>query len=139
VSYDVGALYYYYPKNGLGPNANTFELYGQLGYGPAWFKYSHSLTNLFGTADSKHSDYLDLGATIDTGWNGVTLQLHVGRQEVNAHDQLSYSDYKLGASRDFGWATLALAWIKTTSRTSRAPDGRDLGRGAAVFSLSRTF
>jgi hypothetical protein len=35
ISYDVGGLYYWYPSNDLGPNANTFELYGQVGYGPA--------------------------------------------------------------------------------------------------------
>ena len=31
ITYDVGGLYYFYPSNGLHPNANTFELYGQLG------------------------------------------------------------------------------------------------------------
>ena len=52
-TYDVGGLYYYYPSNGLSPNANTFELYGQLGYGPVYAKYSYSLTNLFGFADRR--------------------------------------------------------------------------------------
>jgi uncharacterized protein (TIGR02001 family) len=72
ISYDVGGLYYWYPSNDLNPNANTFELYGQVGYGPAYIKYSHSTTNLFGTADSKQSGYLDLGAnvplTVRKGW-----------------------------------------------------------------------
>ena len=63
-TYDVGGLYYFYPSNGLSTNANTFELYGQLGYGPAYIKYSHSTTNLFGVADSKNSGYLDVGANI---------------------------------------------------------------------------
>ena len=34
ISYDVGGLGYVYPSNGLNPSANTFELYGQVGYGP---------------------------------------------------------------------------------------------------------
>jgi uncharacterized protein (TIGR02001 family) len=33
ISYDVGGLYYWYPSNDLRPNANTFELYGQVGFG----------------------------------------------------------------------------------------------------------
>jgi uncharacterized protein (TIGR02001 family) len=58
ITYDVGALYYWYPSNDLHPNANTFELYGQIGVGPAYLKYSHATTNLFGTPDSKRSGYL---------------------------------------------------------------------------------
>src|SRR6185312_4066958 len=52
ISYDVGVLSYVYPSNGLADvpgfaNANTTEVYGQLGFGPAYIKYSHSVTNLF--------------------------------------------------------------------------------------------
>ncbi|MDB5776157.1 MAG: hypothetical protein JWP38_2290, partial [Herbaspirillum sp.] len=46
-TYDVGGLYYYYPSNNysvIGKNANTFELYGQVGYGVAYVKYSQALT-----------------------------------------------------------------------------------------------
>jgi uncharacterized protein (TIGR02001 family) len=139
VTYDAGGLYYFYPQNGLGPNANTFELYGQLGYGPAYVKYSHSTTNLFGTPDSKNSGYLDIGASVDTGWNAVTLVLHAGRQQVQHNDGLSYTDYKIGITRDFGVATGSLAWIKTTTDAYRAPDGRNLGRSAVQLSISRTF
>ena len=58
ISYDVGGLYYWYPKNTYGKvpcgdlyctsNANTFELYAKVGTGPYYFKYSHSLSDLFG-------------------------------------------------------------------------------------------
>lgn len=139
VSYDVGGLYYWYPSNGLTPNANTFELYGQLGYGPAYVKYSRSTTNLFGTANSKQSGYLDVGANVNTGWAGVVVNLHAGRQDVRHNDALSYTDYKVGVSRDFGVATLAVAWVKTNTRAYLAPDGRNLGKSGALVSLSRTF
>jgi uncharacterized protein (TIGR02001 family) len=138
VSYDVGGLYYFYPSNGLPTSANTFELYGQLGYGPAYVKYSNSMTNLFGTPDSKHSGYLDVGANLDAG-EGFTVQLHVGRQDVSHNGALSYTDYKLGVAKDLGVATVSLAWIKTTSSAYRAPDGSNLGKSAAVLSLTKTF
>jgi uncharacterized protein (TIGR02001 family) len=138
VSYDVGGLYYFYPSNGLPTSANTFELYGQLGYGAAYIKYSNSMTNLFGTADSKHSGYLDVGANIDAG-NGLTVQLHVGRQDVRHNEAFSYTDYKLGVAKDLGIATVSLAWVKTTTSAYRAPDGANLGKSAAVLSLSKTF
>ncbi|MDN4037416.1 TorF family putative porin [Massilia sp. YIM B02443] len=138
VSYDVGGLYYYYPDNGLSPSANTFELYGKLGFGPAYAKYSHSTTNLFGTADSKRSGYLDLGADIDVG-NGFLLNLHVGRQRVKNNSAFSYTDYKVGVTKDFGVATLSLAWIKANTDGYLSPSGENLGKSAAVLSVSKTF
>jgi uncharacterized protein (TIGR02001 family) len=139
VSYDVGGLYYYYPDNSLGPNANTFELYAQLLYGPGYVKYSHSLTNLFGTPGSKSSGYLDIGGNVDTGWYGLVLVLHAGHQYVKHHDALSYTDYKVGVTRDFGVATVGLAWVKAATNAYRTPDGRILGRSTALLSFSRTF
>jgi len=138
VSYDVGGLYYYYPDNGLNPSANTFELYGKLGFGPAYAKYSHSTTNLFGTADSKRSGYLDLGADLDVG-NGFLLNLHVGRQRVKNNSAFSYTDYKVGVTKDFGVATLSLAWIKANTDGYLSPSGENLGKSAAVLSVSKTF
>ena len=70
VSYDVGVLTYVYPSNHLGrvpgfTNAATTELYGQLGYGPFYAKYSHAVTDTFGFVDSKNSGYVDLGANVE--------------------------------------------------------------------------
>jgi uncharacterized protein (TIGR02001 family) len=138
VTYDVGGLYYYYPNNGLHPNANTFELYGQLGYGPAYVKYSHSLTNLFGTADSKGSGYLDLGANVDVG-NGFVLNLHAGRQNVRHNGSFSYTDYKVGVTKDLGVCTVALSWVKASSTAYLSPSGENLGKSAAVLAVSKTF
>lgn len=138
LSYDVGGLYYYYPGNGLGPNANTFELYGQLGYGPAYLKYSNSTTNLFGTPDSKHSGYLDIGANVDLA-KGLVLNLHAGRQMVRHHDALSYNDYKLGLSKDLGVCTVALSFVKAATNAYLSPARKNLGRPAVVLSVSKTF
>ena len=137
-TYDVGGLYYFYPSNGLHPSANTFELYGQVGMGPAYLKYSHALTNLFGTADSKHSGYLDLGANIEVA-AGLVLNLHVGRQEVKHSSALSYTDYKLGLTKDLGVCSVALAYVKANSTAYRSPDGKNLSKGAAVLTVSKTF
>jgi uncharacterized protein (TIGR02001 family) len=139
VSYDVGGLYYAYPSNGLNPSANTFELYGQVGFGPAYAKYSHSTTNLFGTADSKGSGYLDLGANIEVG-TGLMLNLHAGRQRVAHNGVYSYNDYKIGLTKDLGFASVALAVIGTDSDAYTSPvNGKNLGKAGAVLSISKTF
>lgn len=139
VSYDFGGLYYAYPSNGLNPSANTFEIYGQLGFGPAYVKYSHSLTNLFGTADSKGSGYLDVGANFELapGW---TLNLHAGRQSVDNNSAFSYSDVKVGVTKDLGFASLAVAAYATDTEAYVSPrNGKNLGKGGVVLTLSKTF
>lgn len=140
ISYDVGGLYYWYPSNDLNPNANTFELYGQVGFGPAYLKYSHSTTNLFGTSNSKQSGYLDLGANVPiTAVEGLVLNLHVGRQRVENNGQFSYTDYKVGLTKDLGFASVSLAWIKANTEAYVSPTGRNLGKSAALLSISKTF
>ncbi|MDB5746392.1 MAG: hypothetical protein JWP72_1240 [Massilia sp.] len=138
ISYDVGGLYYWYPSNDLNPDANTFELYGQIGVGPAYLKYSHSTTNLFGTPDSKQSGYLDLGANLPVA-EGLLLNLHVGRQRVRNNGALSYNDYKIGLTKDVGFASVSLAWIKADTEAYLSPRGRNQGKSAAVLSISKTF
>lgn len=140
ISYDVGILSYVYPANGLPTNANTTELYGQLGYGPAYAKYSYSLTNLFGFADSKGSGYLDIGANIDVT-DGFTINLHAGRQNVANLSAASYTDWKVGVTKDFGVITGALAVIGTNTNyyIGPAPEPGNLGKTAVVLSLSKTF
>jgi uncharacterized protein (TIGR02001 family) len=129
-TYDVGGLGYIYASNSLPTSANTFELYGQVGFGPASLKYSHSLTNLFGFADSKNSQ--DLG-------EGFILNLHVGHQKVKNNDAANYTDWKVGVTKDFGVATVSLAYVDTNTEAYFAPNGKNLGKSGAVLTLSKTF
>lgn len=146
VSYDVGVLTYVYPSNGLKnvagfANANTTEVYGQLGFGPAYVKYSHSVTNLFGFVDSKNSGYLDLGANLEAG-EGNTINLHAGHQKVKNNDLSNYTDWKVGVTRDFGIVTGALAVVGTNaSKTAYASpvNGKFTGKTALVLTVSKTF
>lgn len=140
LSYDVGFLSYVYPSNGLRPNADTTEVYGQLGYGPVYAKYSYAVTNLFGVADSKGSGYLDIGGNFDVS-DGYTINVHAGHQTVSNSSNLSYTDWKLGVTKDFGVVTGALAVIgtNTNSYVGPAPDFKNLGKTSLVLSISKTF
>ncbi|NRR33386.1 hypothetical protein HSX11_24740 [Oxalobacteraceae bacterium] len=138
IGYDVGGLYYFYPSNGLHPSANTFELYGQISAGPFSLKYSHSTTNLFGTADSKNSGYLDGAFNYDV-YDGYTLNLHVGHQNVKNFGAGSYSDWKVGVTKDFGVVTVALAAIYADTDAYIGPNGKNLAKTGAVLTISKTF
>ena len=151
ISYDVGGLYYKYPNNGLGGvggfgNADTIEIYGQLGVGPVYIKYAQSTTNLFGNPGSKSSGYLDVGTNLELG-NNFLLNLHAGYQKVKGPNSSvgSYSDYKIGVTREFkNWAgiTMSIAAIGTDADRSfyaSPANGKNLGKNSVVFSLSKVF
>jgi len=140
-SYDVGVLTYVYPSNGLNPSANTTEIYGQLGMGPAYVKYSHAVTNLFGFADSKGSGYLDVGANLDVA-EGLVLNLHAGRQRVENGSAFSYTDWKIGLTKDLGFATGAIAVIGTNAEKASyasPANGKFMGKNGLVLTLTKTF
>lgn len=151
LSFDVGALQYYYP--GSYPASvvrpHTFELYGQLGYGPFTLKYSHALTNLFGdvnptTGQNTHnSGYLDLTGNFDLGYWGLTATAHIGRQFVRHWSQASYTDWKVGLSKDLGKGfSASIAYIDTNADKSiyqAANTGKELGKATVVVGVSRTF
>ena len=146
LGYDAGVLTYVYPSNGLKyvpgfVSANTTELYAQLSYGPALLKYSHAVTDLFGFVDSRNSGYLDLAANLEAG-EGTVVNLHAGRQRVTRNAAASYTDWKIGVTRDFGVVTGALAYIGTNAgKTAYASpaNGKFLGKSALVLSVSKTF
>ena len=110
LGYDVGVLRYQYPDNQLNPSANTTELYAAGTWGPATLKYSHSITNLFGFADSKGSGYLDLSANFDLG-NGLSLVPHVGAQRIK--NLGTYHDASLTLAKDWEGTVLSAAVVTT--------------------------
>lgn len=138
LSYDVGVLRYFYPSNKLPISANTTEVYGQLGYGPAYIKYSHSLTNLFGFNNSENSGYVDLGANLDMG-SGYMLNLHAGRQTVKNNSASDYTDWKIGVTKDLEIVTASLAVVGTDTDTYVGPGSKNLGKTSLVLSISKSF
>ena len=79
-----------------------------------------------------------MGANIDlTG--GYTLNAHVGHQAVRNNSAFSYTDYKLGVTKDLGVATLALALYHADTNVYIGRDGKNLGKTGAVLSISKTF
>lgn len=138
VTVDVGFLRYNYPSNDLPTSANTNELYGAVSFGPATLKYSHSLSNLFGFADSKNSTYLDLSATFDVG-GGFSLTPHVGHQKVKNNSASNYTDYSVTVNKDFEGFTFGLGFVATNTDAYIGGKGKDLGKNGVVLSVKKVF
>jgi uncharacterized protein (TIGR02001 family) len=147
VSYDVGLLGYVYINNKLNhaglKDADTVELYGRIGYGPGYIKYSHALTDLFGNLDSRNSGYLDIGADLDLP-KEYKLNLHAGRQTIQGPAP-SYTDYKIGVTKTFSQlygVSVALAYVGTNANEQfyvSPENGKFLGRKAFVLSATKNF
>ncbi len=176
VGLDLGGQYYWYPGARYnidpGDRYNTAEAYVGVRYNQFAAKYSHALTNLFGmktrtiggycgigadgsaattdclgTGASKGSGYVDLSAAFDV-IAGVSLGLHYGHQYVRRYDRLSYADYKIGLTRQFGAVTLGAAVVDTdaegrfyryTPTTVGSQETENVARRAVVLSATKAF
>jgi uncharacterized protein (TIGR02001 family) len=138
IGLDLGFLAYVYPSNGLAVSADTRELYAAATYGPVTLKYSHSLSNLFGFGNSKGSGYLELNGTHDMG-DGLNIVAHLGRQTVKNNGSFSYTDYKLGVTKDFSGFVFGAALVGTDSDVYLSPSAKNLGKNTVVLSVSKTF
>lgn len=144
VTGDVGALYYYYPgASSAGVSYNTTELYGAVTYKWLTAKYSHTVSDFFGVADSKGSGYLELNAAFEVA-DKTTLGLHVGHQKVRHNNASNYTDYKVSLARDFGFATIALGVTATNIDgdglvTAASGKSKKTADTKAVLSISKAF
>jgi uncharacterized protein (TIGR02001 family) len=142
--FDLGALKYYYPgdyPSGY-TSPDTTELYGSIGWGSTTFKYSYAVSNLFGFANSKGSQYYDLSGNYDLGVWALTLNTHIGYQYARNVDNGSYYDWRLGLTRDLGQSlAVSVAYIGTTADRGvyTNAQGRFIGRGTVAASLTKTF
>lgn len=140
---DAGVYTYYYPGDYPAGFVRPYTTEAFLGASLGVFslKYYHALTNLFGFADSDGSGYLDASANYEfsPGW---VLNAHAGRQRVKRTSAASYSDWKLGVTRNFdgGWS-LAAAYADTNAQRGVYTNafGNYLGRATGTLTLSKAF
>ena len=145
---DVGSYNYFYPRatNNTSTNFDTNELFAGLGYGPISVKYSQSLSNYFGTANSKNSQYYqaDIAQPLTYISKNLSLLAHVGRTEVNNNSNLNYTDYNVGLGYNLqGWELAAKYYTNSgttsTFQAANTINGQRLYKDAAVVSVSKSF
>jgi uncharacterized protein (TIGR02001 family) len=143
---DVGSMNYFYPRatNNTSTNFDTNELYVAVGKGPLTAKVSNSLSNYFGTANSKNSQYYQADIAQPLGKSKISLLAHIGRTEVNNKSSLNYTDYNVGLGYNLqGWDLAAKYYTNTGTtsafQTANTINGQRLYKDAAVFSVSKSF
>lgn len=164
---DVGAYYYYYPgtdsgigRTGAPVNNRTGKVATghvdnkELYIGGSWkflsLKYSQSVGDYFSTPDTKNSNYLDLSANYDLG-DGWGVNGHVGHLNFKNMSNANYTDWKLGATKDFSGWVVGLSYVDTNASgscskgefycfsNSGGTSTKDAGKGIVILSVNRTF
>jgi uncharacterized protein (TIGR02001 family) len=179
---DVGAYLYYYPGSEgkvLGTSAHSGAVNNKEIYvGGSWkflsLKYSYAVDDYFslrgwdntGSSTGKStrgSGYLDFSANYDLG-DGWGVNGHVGHLNLKNGYNGSYTDWKLGVTKDVSGWVFGAAYVDTNAHgkcsstsdyqfycfsSSNSDNGgtlginpsklKDSGRGIVVISVSRTF
>lgn len=165
-TFDVGFLRYNYP--GRAPlagipvgfkKADTNELYAAATWKFVTLKYSYAISDAFGVADSKGTDYLDLTATLPIGDTGFSVIGHVGRQNFKGGNAalwagtgcnqscLDYTDWRVAVMKEFMGLNFSLGYTKADTKAT-TPTGaavwnnnyrRNIGDGTWTVGVQKTF
>ncbi len=142
--YDIGAIYYGYPKSGSNSAQNSLltnntainntEVYVGLSNGPLSLKVNLATADYFKMASSVGSHLSTKGTTyIDLGYSqqfvGLVFGAHVGLLSLKKYNQFlqasdvgsvaltpSVADYKLSIGKDFGGNAVVSAYYYSTSK-----------------------
>lgn len=156
LGYDIGLIYYYYPKTGSAGTTkiDNTEIYAGASFGPLTAKYFHATSDFFGIPGSKNSYYLDVGASFDLG-AGLGVNAHVGYQKVKGLPGGAIddnTDYRIGVTKDVsGWvfgaafvgnsekefAFTGNSILETSAGLRAAPEGA--GKARIVLSVTKSF
>jgi uncharacterized protein (TIGR02001 family) len=147
LGYDVGVLQYAYLGNSYDKvstaNANTTEIYGAITAGAFTAKLSNSVTNLFGTAKSKNSTYVDFSYTLDLG-NGLTVVPHIGNQKIKGFGD--YIDYSVAVNKDMDGLVLSATLVGTNWKSRYGADynlpgsgTKNLAGNSIVLGIKKNF
>jgi uncharacterized protein (TIGR02001 family) len=167
IGLDVGFIYYYYPGtdspgSGVGApfNNRTLEVASgkvdnkEVYIGGTWkflsLKYFLAVDDYFSIPGTKNSGYIDLSGTYDFG-GGWGLVGHIGHLQLKDVNDGSYTDYKLGVTKDLSGWVFGAAYVGTDAKgdcgsgqfycfaNTSGTSFKDAGKSTVVLSVSKTF
>jgi uncharacterized protein (TIGR02001 family) len=139
LDWDVGVIHYAYPGSDSALDWPFTEVYLGAGYGPFSVKYYH--TGDYTGVTSESAYYAVASANFELG-GGFTLGLSAGKSAGDAFKvggvDTSYTDYKIGISKEFAGIGFNLAYVDTSGVPEVTADEFN-NEGIVVLTISKTF
>jgi len=139
VEWDVGFIHYAYPGSESSFDLPFTEIYFGGTYGAFFAKYYY--TSDYTGPTSEGAYYLTAGAEFDIG-NELTLGLSVGQSGGDGIDATfgdSYTDYRIGVSRDYAGLTFDLSYVDTSGISPDITTDVFNTEGTVVLTVSKSF
>src|ERR1043166_5683014 len=164
---DVGFIYYYYPGTDSAPGlvgAPTNNRTGavasgkvdnkEIYIGGTWkflsLKFFDSIDDYFAVPGTKNTYYLDLSGNYDLG-SGWGVVGHIGHLNLKDVNDGSYTDWKLGVTKDLSGWVLGATYVDTNAKgdcgsgqfycflNTSGTETKNAGKSTVVLSVSKTF
>ena len=145
--YDLGVITYYYPGDDVegATTPDTTEIYAGISWKTLSLKYNYVVSDYFVGWTTSEGDktqgsyYIDLSGTYDFG-DGWGVLSHIDYQDVKNNSPASYTDWKLGVTKDVGFGVFTLAYTDTDANTDAYTwAGEKVADAKAVLTFSKSF
>lgn len=142
LGYDVGYIYYNYPKDNSNPDLDYQEIYGSLSYdfGPASVSAGINYSDdYFGGSGTGTYYYGEVGIPLPADFS---VTLHAGHQNIKDNATFGtpdYTDYSVALSKSLKGFDFGLTYKDTDLKRSECFGGTDACEGGFIFSVSRSF
>lgn len=139
IDWDAGLIHYAYPGSESSFKLPFTELYIGGTYGPVTVKYYY--TDDYTGTTTNGASYLVASGGVDLG-SGYTLNLSVGQSSgsgIKDSFGKSYTDYKVGVSKEFGGFGFDLSYIDTSGISPNITTDVFNSEGTVVLTVSKSF
>lgn len=111
------------------------------GFAPTMVEDGSSTANDPANSSSKGSGYIEMNYSYEVA-EKLVVSAHAGHQKINNFDKLSYSDIKLGVTKEVAGFVLGAAYTKTNATDNTlyhvVINGDDKVLSGSIFALSAT-
>jgi uncharacterized protein (TIGR02001 family) len=142
-SYDGGLAVYVFPGNNVGEkhdidgNMTAVDVYGEIGYGPGFVRYTHSVTDGSVDPGSRHTGNIELGAATTIPYD-LIISGQVGYKRIPNATNVTH--WKAGVAYTFQHAYgIGIGLDIVGNNVKHEGPGKNPGKTAPVAYVTKTF
>lgn len=146
VNYDGGVLVHFFPGNNIEKKSyaegkmTAVEIYGQVGYGPGYVKYTHAVTDSSVAPKTKNTGDIEVGAATELP-HDFSVAGSIGYKRIpSAAEADNFVYWKAGAAYIFQKAYGIVVGVDIVGNNLKHyGSGKNPGKTAPVGYVTKTF